>query len=67
MSDEQQDESLGLEQLPQTELDAVPGKGEKQDPNTEDTHEAGMSKPDITTPDAAKPMAEQNRDINSKN
>jgi hypothetical protein len=29
MSDEQKDESLGVEQLPQTELDFVPGVGEQ--------------------------------------
>lgn len=37
--DDQQDESLGLEQLPQTELDSVPGVGEQptSDDETQDT------------------------------
>jgi hypothetical protein len=29
MPDAQEDESLGTEQLPQTELDAIPGTGEQ--------------------------------------
>lgn len=35
MPTEKDDESLGLEQLPQTELDSVPGSGEKLDPDTD--------------------------------
>lgn len=35
MLDEQEDESLGLEQLPQTELDAIPGVGEQPDSEAE--------------------------------
>jgi hypothetical protein len=34
MPTEKEDESLGLEQLPQTELDSVPGAGEKSDADT---------------------------------
>jgi hypothetical protein len=34
MPTEKEDESLGLEQLPQTELDSVPGVGEKSDTDT---------------------------------
>ncbi|HEY9663714.1 MAG TPA: hypothetical protein V6C65_35140 [Allocoleopsis sp.] len=33
--DEQEDESLGLEQLPQTELDSIPGVGEQPDSEAE--------------------------------
>jgi hypothetical protein len=62
MPNEQEDESLGVEQLPQTELDAVPGKAEKQDPNIGDMPEAGISKPGINTPEAAKLLYEKNRE-----
>jgi hypothetical protein len=62
MSDEQEDESLGVEQLPQTELDASPGKGEEQDPNTTgEVHGADSYSGDVSTTEAAKLALEQNR------
>lgn len=49
MPNEQEDESLGLEQLPQTELDSTPGvQGEK--PASEEANEAqpnsGLDRPE---------------------
>lgn len=60
MTNEQQDESLGIEQLPQTELDTSPGKAEEQSSKTEDADKANIFKAGVTTTDAAKQMAEQN-------
>lgn len=38
MSDEKTDESMGLENLPQSELEASPGNGEQSSPATDDTN-----------------------------
>ena len=58
MPNEKEDESLGLEQLPQTELDSVPGSPEKTDADTGSIFK-NKTNTDVEQPGSVKPTTEE--------
>ncbi|MBD1909402.1 MULTISPECIES: hypothetical protein [unclassified Leptolyngbya] len=58
MPTEKDDESLGLEQLPQTELDSVPGAGEQPDPDTDKMFRNNSANAEAEKPGSVKPSTD---------
>jgi hypothetical protein len=51
---DEQDESLGVDQLPQTELDATPGRGEERPAENEEASQSGVATKSVESTDQSR-------------
>lgn len=58
MPTHKEDEPLGIEQLPQTELDTLPGAGEKSDSAMDTNFKGKPTKAEAEKPGSVKPTTD---------